>query len=226
VKRLFGLLIVVMTVATADCTSKSSPTVGSVIAESSTASRSVAEPTSTPLPKSGETIYPGTYAPAFQPKMTFASSSRWEVDVDTPAWLGMEFPLPDQVLGTIGIVRVEKVFDPEHGGKLIDPPKDLAGWIAKLPGLRVVAPPTPVKVGGIEGEQLDVLIGPEDVGVSPIQGSHVGNGFPKGYAVRITVVNVDGQNVQISFAPDEVGSRHFKAAVVYAQPLIHSIRWG
>ena len=90
----------------------------------------------------------------------------------------------------------------------------------------MVAPPTPVKVGGIEGEQLDVLIGPEDVGVSPIQGSHVGNGFPKDYAVRIIVVNVDGQNVQISFAPDEVGSRHFKAAVVYAQPLIHSIRWG
>jgi hypothetical protein len=90
----------------------------------------------------------------------------------------------------------------------------------------LVAPPTPVKVGGIEGEQLDVLIGPEDVGVSPIQGSHVGNGFPNDNAVRIIVVNVDGQNVQISFAPDEVGSRHFKAAAVYAQPLIHSIRWG
>lgn len=158
--------------------------------------------------------------------MTFASSSRWEVDVDTPGWLGMEFPLPDQILGTIGIVRVEKVFDPEHGGKVIDPPKDLAGWIAKLPGLKVVAAPTPVKVGGIEGEQLDVLIGPEDVGVGPIPGAHVGNGFPKNYAARIIVVNVDGQDVQISFSPDEVGSRHFKAAVTYAQPLIHSITWG
>jgi hypothetical protein len=125
VKGLFGLLIVVMTVATAACTSKISPTVGSVIAESPTASGSVAEPTSTPLPKSGETIYPGTYAPAFQPKMTFASSSRWEVDVDTPGWLGMEFPLPDQVLGTIAIVRVEKVFDPERGGKLIAPRRTL-----------------------------------------------------------------------------------------------------
>ena len=68
--------------------------------------------------------------------MTFEASSRWEVDVDTPGWLGMEFPLPDGVLGTIGIVRVEKVSDPEQGGKLIDPPKDLAGWIAKLPGLK------------------------------------------------------------------------------------------
>ena len=138
----------------------------------------------------------------------------------------MEFPLPDGVLGTIGIVRVEKVSDPEQGGKLIDPPKDLAGWIAKLPGLKVVAPPTPVKVGGIEGEQLDVLIGPDPVGVGPIQGAHIGNGFPKNRTVRIIVVNVDGQVVQISFAPDEVGSSHFEAAVTYAQPLIHSITWG
>jgi hypothetical protein len=84
-----------------------------------------------------------------------------------------------------------------------------------------------VKVGGIEGEQLDVLIGPENVEVGPIPGtSDPHNGFPKKYAVRIIVVSVGSQDVQISFAPDEVGSRHFKAAVNYAQPLVDSITRG
>jgi hypothetical protein len=224
VKRLFSLLIA-MTTVTAACSSNNSPTAASRTPESLTASPTVTAPT--PLPESG-IIPPGTYATNFQPKMTFiAASSGWEVDVDLPGWAGMEFPLPDQILGTIGIVRVEQVFDPEDGGKLIDPPKDLAGWIGKLPGLKVVAPPTPVTVGGIGGKQLDVLIGPENVGVGPIPGvSHPSNGFLKNHAVRIIVVRVDGQDIQISFAPDEAGSKHFQAAVKHVQRLIDSITWG
>lgn len=222
-KRLFGLLIAVTTVIAA-CRSTSAPTAASRTSESPTASTTVSAPT--PLPDSG-VIPPGTYATNLEPKMTFtAASSGWEVDVDTPGWVGMEFPLPEGLLGTLSIVRVAKVFDPRHDGELIDPPKDLAGWIGKLPGLELVAPPTPVRVGGIEGEQLDALIGPEDVGVGPISGAHVGNGFFKNAAVRIIVVSVDGQDVQISFAPDEAGSKHFQAAVSFVQPLIDSITWG
>jgi hypothetical protein len=163
----------------------------------------------------------------FHPKVTFtAASTGWEVDVDTPGWVAMEFPLPPPLLGFLAITDVTKVFDPKHDGKLMDPPKDLAGWIGELPGLKVVAPPTPVTVGGVEGKQLDVLIGPGDVGVGPIQGAHIDNGFPKNHAVRIIVVSVDGQDVQINFGPDEAGSKHFKAAVKYVQPLIDSITWG
>jgi hypothetical protein len=224
VKRPFGLLIAVTTMTVA-CSSTSAPTATSGAPESPTASTTVIAPT--PLPDSG-VIPPGTYATNLQPKMTFtAASTGWEVDVDTPGWVGMEFPLTPPVLGTWGIVAVAKVFDPEHGGKLIDPPKDLAGWIGKLPGLKVVAPPTPVTVGGIEGEQLDVLIGPENVEVGPIPGtSDPHNGFPKKHAVRIIVVSVDGQDVQISFAPDEAGSKHFQEAVKYVDPLLDSITWG
>jgi len=213
-----------MTTVTVACSSNSSPTIASRTSESPAASPTVTAPT--PLPDSGD-IPPGTYATNLQPKMTFTAASVWEVDVDTRGWVGMEFPLPDQILGTIGIVRVEKVFDPELGGKLIDPPKDLAGWIGKLRGLEMVAPPAPVTVGGIEGEQLDVLIGPENVEVGPIPGtSDPHNGFPRKHAVRIIVVSVDGQDVQISFAPDEAGSKHFQAAVKYVDPLLDSITWG
>jgi hypothetical protein len=159
--------------------------------------------------------------------MTFTAASVWEIDVSTRGWVGMEFPLPDHILGTIGIIRVEKVFDPELGGNLTDPPKDLAGWIGRLRGLKVVAPPAPVTVGGIKGEQLDVLVGPENVEVGPIPGtSHPRNGFPAKQAVRIIVVSVDGQDVLISFACDEVGSEHFQAAVKYVDPLLDSLTWG
>jgi hypothetical protein len=190
-----------------------------------TPSPSVAAPE--PLPDSG-VIAPGTYATNFQPKVTFtATSSGWEVDVNGPHWLGMEFLLTDSVMATLGIIDVDKVFDREHHGKLIVAPKDLARWIARLPGLTVVAPPTPVTVGGIEGKQLDVLIGPKDVGVSPIPGvSDVGNGFFKRGMFRIIVVRVDGRDVQIAFAPDEAGSKHFDVAAGSAKELIDSITWG
>jgi len=164
----------------------------------------------------------------FQPKLTFtAGSPGWEVDVDTPGWVGMEFPLSGSILGTFGIVRVAKIVDPSHPGKLINPPKDLVGWIAKLPGLKVISPPTPVTVGGIAGKEVDVLIGPKDVGVGPIPGSSdVGDGFPQKAAVRVIVVIVDGRDVQISFAPDEAGSKHFDVAAGSAKELIDSITWG
>jgi hypothetical protein len=218
VKRRFGLLIVVMTV-TATCSSENSTTTASRTAEVPSAS------VTTPLPDSG-VIDPGTYETNFQPSMAFtASSSGWEVDVDTPGWVGMEFPLSPPVVGTLGIVAVTKVLDPQHGGEPIDPPEDLAGWIAKLPGVKVVVPPTPVTVGGVEGEQLDILTGPEGVGVGPIEGTHLGNGFPQNAAVRIIVVNVDGRDVQISFAADEEGSKHFDEAVLFAQPLVDSMTW-
>jgi len=180
-----------------------------------------------PLPDSG-VIAPGTYATNFQPKVTFtASSSGWEVDVNSAHWLGMEFPLTDSILATLNVIEVDKVFDREHHGKLIVAPKDLASWIARLPGLTVDAPPTPVTVGGIEGEQLDVLIGPKDVGVGPIPGvSDVGNGFFKRGMFRIIVVRVDGRDVQIAFAADEAGSKHFDVAAGSAKELIDSITWG
>jgi hypothetical protein len=223
VKRLFSLLIA-MTTVTAACSSSNSPTAASRTPESPTGSPAVAGPT--PLPKSG-VISPGTYATNFQPRMAFtAASSGWEVDVDTPGWVAMEFTPSAPVLGFLSITDVTKVFDPKHDGKLIDPPKDLAGWIGELPGLKVVAPPTPVTVGGVEGKQLDVLIGPEDVGVGPIQGARIGNGFPKNHAVRIIVVSVDGQDVQISFDAEDAGSKYFGAAVDHVQPLIDSITWG
>lgn len=201
----------------------------------SSISQPAAQPSNSPtvaaptlLPELG-VIPPDNYAPLFQPKMTFtADATGWEVDVDTSGWLAMEYPLPEpRALGNMSIVAVEKVFDDKPDGKLIDPPKDLVGWIAKLPGLKVVAPPTPVTVGGIEGQQLDILVGPENVHLGPIPGeSKVPNGWSSGGMDRIIEVRVDGQVVLISFGPEAARSKNFDAAVSLAQPLIDSIMWG
>jgi hypothetical protein len=203
--------------------------VGPAVTASTPTPQPTVSPTAapTPLPDSG-VIVPGTYVTSFEPKLTFTDDfGGWEVDVNSPSWLGMEFPLGDQVLATFGVLAVAKVSDPDHAGKLIDPPKDLANWIARLPGLKVVAPPKPVSVGGAQGEQLDVLVGPKDVPIGPIPGSSdVGNGLPHFEMARIIVVRVDGKDMQIAFAPDEAGSKHFDVAARTAEPLIDSITWG
>lgn len=124
------------------------------------------------------------------------------------------------------IIRIDKVFDPEHSGTLIDPPKDLAAWIAAFPGLTVVAPPKAVKVGGLDAAQLDVVIGDKPVQFAPIPGvDDPAAGIELRRAARIITVSVDGHQVLIYFFADEEGTAHFDAAVAALQPLTDSIVW-
>jgi hypothetical protein len=188
-----------------------------------TVTPTVAEPKVLP---NGGPIFPGTYTTLFQPKMSLTISEHGQGDVDTPTWVGMEFGSGSAGLG-FSIIRIVKVFDPMHEGKLIDPPKDLAGWIANRPGLKVVAPPTSVRVGRIPGMQLDVLAGPKNVGFGPPLA-----GIGANHRSRLIVVRVDGQYVLIGFGPDEIDSprtysaAEFAAAVSALQPLVDSITWG
>ena len=88
----------------------------------------------------------------------------WEVDVNAASWVGLEYPLPEPyLLATFNVIRVDKVFDPRDAGKLIDPPHNLSAFISRLPGVTVLSAPRRIKVGGVTGRQLDLLIGSHDV---------------------------------------------------------------
>ncbi len=189
----------------------------------------------------------GTYATAFQPALTFtlaeltiagsdgriAYESVGEVDVNEPGWISIAFgfdkPKPHGH-GTwsadVFITRIDKVFDPNHSGTLSDPPKDLATWITKLPGLTLAAPPKKIKIGGLDATQLDVVSGASEVAIGPIPGATdpPAFGFGPHHPQRIDVVSVDGHEVLIAIGADD-SVAHFKRAVVALQPLVDSIVW-
>ncbi len=109
---------------------------------------------------------------------------------------------------------------------LIDPPKDLAGWISKFPGLTLSAPPTPTQIGGIAASQLDVASGDHEVAIGPIPGvtDPPAFGFGPHHPARFVVVSVGGHDVLIEIGADD-DSAHFDRAVEALQPLVDSIAW-
>lgn len=172
-------------------------------------------------------VYPGSYVPQFDPPMTFAIASevqhncapnfrcRGSIDANLPGWLDLEFGLPRI---EAQIVRVDKLNDPAHPGRLIDPPTDLATWIASRPGL-TVARRASVEVGGLAATRLDVQIGNKDVGLGPIPGvADPGIGYGADRAYRLYVVAVHGHQVLISLSAED-------GSIEEIQPLVDSIVW-
>ena len=193
-------------------------------------------PTVAPSPSpsilgNGEFVYPGTYIPAFDPRLTFTIDRevqhhcapgfqcRGSIDVNQPAWLALEFGQPRI---EIDFVRVDKVNDPAHAGRLMDPPGDLAGWIASRPGLTVSTPPKTVTVGGLPATQVDVTVGAKDVSLGPIPGeTAIGLGLGAQSTDRCIVVAVGGHQVLITLSAQDP----FAASMVELQPLVDSIVW-
>jgi hypothetical protein len=193
-------------------------------------------------------IGPGTYVTAFQPRVTFtlvdrtilaangtiAYESIGEADANLPGWVDISFGFdkPERHghgtwSGDFGIGRIDQVFDPAHPASAIDPPKDLARWIEKLPGLRLTAPPRAVEVGGLDATQLDVMTGDTGVSFGPIPdvADPPGFGFGPNQPARIIVVTVDGHELLITLGGAD-GSAHFARVVAALQPLVDSIAWG
>ncbi len=151
-------------------------------------------------------VYPGMYVPAFDPGLTFTidrevqhncapgSLCRGSIDANLPGWIDIEFGLPRI---EVHVVRVDKVNDPANPGAVIDPPADLATWIASRPGVTVNAQKA-VQVGGLAATQLDVQTGNKDLSFGPIPGvTDPTLGLGANWTVRLLVVPVDGRQVLI-----------------------------
>ncbi|MFL5778620.1 MAG: hypothetical protein ACJ761_06725 [Chloroflexota bacterium] len=190
---------------------------------------------------------PGTYATAFRPALTFtltdetilgpgrtiAYESVGETDVNSPGWVSISFgfdKLARDGHGTwsadFSVDRIDKVFDPRHSGKLIDPPTDLTTWIRRLPGVTTESAPRAVKVGGRDATQLDVVSGATDLIIGPISGvdDPPAFGFGSHQRARIVVVKIDGHNVLIVLGGADSPAHHTRV-VAALQPIVDSIKW-
>jgi hypothetical protein len=195
----------------------------------------VASPSPSILAREGF-VYPGTYVSAFDPPLTFAINSevqhncapgfrcRGSIDANLPGWIDLEFGLPP--IG-VHIIRIDKVDDPAHPGRLIDPPADLASWIASRPGVTVTRRSS-ITIGGVTRTELDIEPVSKGVALGPIPGvtdprlaigeSNPAAGIDANSVSRLYVETVDGHQVLIEpYAQD--------GSVDAMQPLVDSIVW-
>ncbi|MFL5671054.1 MAG: hypothetical protein ACJ77C_03075 [Chloroflexota bacterium] len=211
--------------------STASPAVGASPSPHITAVPSRSTPPSpSPSPSllaSGGDIFPGRYIASLDPSLTFTVERevqhncvpgyrcRGNIDSNSSSWLSLEFGEP---LIDVQIIRVDKVDDPAKAGRLMDPPADLAAWIAGRPGVTVIGQKA-ASVGGLPAQQLDVRMGSRDVHVGPIPGvTDPPIGFGANTLSRLFVVDVRGHQILITLHATD-------GSIDELQPLVDSIVW-
>src|SRR5215218_5045942 len=188
-----------------------------------------------PLPQDPQALSPGEYhSVEFKPPLSFKVGKGWEIAAEQLS----EFINLGYEGGTgvnyLSFANVKEVFKP---GTLeaVDAPKDLLGWLQHHPYLKT-SKPQPVTVGGVKGEQLDVLVEdlPKDysvdpecsdcVDIAPLSDDQEAAIFQEVNERRVFVFeDVKGDTVMIWFAapPDE-----FDELATEAQKVVDSVKWG
>jgi hypothetical protein len=188
-----------------------------------------------PLPKEPGTLSPGQYhSVKFKPSLSFKVGKGWSNSANEASdfiELGYEGETGVNYL-TFG--NVKEVYKP---GTLeeVDAPKDLVGWLQHHPALKT-SKPEPVTVGGVKGEQLDVLVKnvskdyfldgecPICLDIAPVKNENApAILFEEGNKRKVFVLeDVKGETVMIWFAapPEE-----FDEFAPEAQKVVDSVKW-
>src|SRR5215218_10833200 len=119
------------------------------------------QPKARPLPDSSQDLRPGEYRTEyFKPALTFTVGKGWALEC--PAGEDNVCLLPPGEQTLFKFVNVDEVYKPseliEMSGKTTPPPADLVGWFEQHSYLQTDKP-QPVTVGGIKGQQIDVVVG-------------------------------------------------------------------
>jgi hypothetical protein len=186
-----------------------------------------------PLYATEKTLRPGEYhSVKFKPPLSFEVGEGWS---------NTEDQLPDFIqlrqqgnIGALTFANVKEVFKPGTTN-VEEAPKDLVGWLQHHPYLKT-SKPQPVTVGGLKGEQLEVLVDhlPKDPGYcgepsgcldifNQSGGDQIGY-FARNFNERRVIVleNVKGDTVVIWYAgpPDT-----FDKFAPKARKVVNSVRW-
>src|SRR5687768_13063023 len=117
--------------------------------------------TGRPLPHSSQELRPGEYrTEVFKPALSFTVGKGWALEC--PARDDKVCLLPPGEQTLFRFLNVAEVYKPSElidmSGKTTPLPQDLVGWFEQHPYLQTDKP-EPVTVGGIKGEQIDVVVG-------------------------------------------------------------------
>jgi len=193
------------------------------------------QPKAHAIPKKyGKPLEPGEYQTrVFEPGLSFSVGKGWTAALpETPDAV----TLAEQNGPTlIGILNVEKVYDPSDPGEPLKPaPDDMVGWLQDHPRLEV-EPPSRVSVGGVSGQQFDAITsdptngGPKDlkycsepcVPLFYITNNNFWVGKSEKYRF-IVLDDVEGQTVTIFFGGPAV---EFDESLPTAQKVVDTVKW-
>src|SRR5215204_5640220 len=182
------------------------------------------------LPEDEKALRPGEYrSEEFEPSLSFRVGKGWSnVPLEAPDVLHIE-----RRAGWLAFTNVQQVFKPGTQGQRVEAPKDMVGWFQHHPYLQT-SKPEPATVGGVKGEQFEVLVDhlPKNPNgycgtdcldiVNQSGGDRIGY-FTEGRKRRVIVLeDVKGDTVVIWYAaPLDV----FDEFAPEAQKVVDSVKW-
>src|SRR5215207_1285330 len=185
------------------------------------------------LPLYEKALRPGEYhSVKFKPPLSFEVGKGWSNNAEQLSdWIQLA---QQGEIGTLQFANVEEVFKPGTTN-VEEAPQDLVGWLQHHPYLKT-SKPRPVTVGGLKGEQLEVLVEdlPKDPGYcgepsgcldifNQSGGDQIGY-FGKNHNARRVIVlgDVKGDTVVIWYAGPP-GT--FDKFAPKARKVVESVRW-
>ena len=185
-----------------------------------------------PLPEDEKALRPGVYrSEEFKPSLSFKVGKGWSsVPLEASDALGIR---RGETM-VLGFLKPQEVYKPTKGEALqiVDAPKDLVGWFQHHPHLQTDKP-EPVTVGGVKGEQFDVVVAdlPEDylsecgsdcVGIIRLStGSQAI--LAAGEKLRLIVLeDVQGETVALGFVSP---ASTFDEFAPKAQKVVDTVKW-
>src|SRR5829696_811935 len=109
---------------------------------------------SLPLYPTAKALRPGEYHTVkFKPPLSFKVGKGWS---NSENQLSDYINLEQGDIGNLQFANVKEVFKPGTTN-VVEAPKDLLGWLLQHPYLKT-SKPKPVTVGGVKGEQFEVLV--------------------------------------------------------------------
>jgi hypothetical protein len=191
-----------------------------------------------PLPKEPGTLSPGRYhSLKFKPALSFKVGKGWATDSPETS---DTLPLVWKEGGGMGFLNVKKVYKPTEPGtpsfssdlKVVETPKDLAGWLQNNPYIET-SKPEPITVGGVKGLQFDLVAKgvPEDhyslCGTNCVDMFQVSTGnaalFEGEKLHCIVLEDVEGETVYIDFGPEDPKDKG--SDYTEAQKVVESVKW-
>jgi hypothetical protein len=189
-----------------------------------------------PLPGYAQDLRPGEYrTKVFKPALSFTVGKGWALECPEGSDNVCLLPPGEQTL--FKFLSVAEVYKPSElidmSGETTPLPADLVGWFEQHPYLQTDKP-QPVTVGGIKGEQIDVVVGdlpkdyPEGLCVSDCVQLTVGSvgedwAVEEGNKDRLTVLeDVKGQTVVIDFGSP---AAKFDEYWPEAEKVVESVKW-
>ena len=186
-----------------------------------------------PLPLYENGLRPGEYhSVKFKPPLSFKVSKPWSNTAEQRSdWIELGYEGGDT--GVISFATAKEVFKPGTTN-VVEAPKDLVGWLQQHPYLKT-SKSQPVTLGGVKGEQLDVVVDhlPKDYtgycGSDCLDIFNQSGGDQIGYFNAINrerrvfvLEDVKGETVVIWFAST---ADKFDKFAPEAQKVVDSVKW-